>query len=562
MDNLRFFLFIMLAGVSFMLWQQWQVDYGPKPIPSTAVTKQNISALPPADIPNSQISLAGADVPAEVQARTNALTHTQGNPIIQPNLEKIKVTTDVFSLEIDPKGGELSLLELSQYPVTKDQPETPIKMFDQIQAKYFVAQSGLLAHTQMAAPSHHSFLRPSATRYHLQPGEETLEVPLTWANEQGIEVTKTYIFHRGRYLIDLKQTVSNHSAQSWTGRQYQQLQRRPFKDENSNTFIRTYTGGVVYNDKDKYEKIDFDDMGTDINLNATHGWSAMIQHYFLAAWIPPAEQDSHYYTKALANQHYVIGSYAVQQTVNPGETKEFTAKLFVGPKLQRELEKVAPGLELTVDYGILTLIAKPVFWLLEFFHSKFGNWGWAIICVTLTIKALFFKLSEASYRSMARMRKVQPKLTALKERCGADKQRFNTEMMSLYKREKVNPLGGCLPIMLQIPVFISLYWVLAESVELRQAPFALWIQDLSSKDPYLILPVLMGITMFIQQRLNPTPVDPMQAKIMKMFPFVFTVFFLMFPAGLVLYWVVNNSLSIIQQWYITRRIEAGEDTAK
>lgn len=542
-----------------MLWQEWQRDYGPKPPTVASKDPQNTTTLPPADIPSSQISTGGADMPVTAKTGTTPLANQIATQTIQP---KIKVTTDVFTLEIDQKGGELSLLELNQYPVTKAEPDNPMRMFDQTPEKYFVSQSGLLTTDQTSAPNHHSMMQAQATAYQLQPGEDTLEVPLTWSNDQGIQVTKTYRFQRGSYLINMNQSVSNQSAQPWTGRPYQQLQRRPFKDPNSNTFIRTYTGGVIYNEEKKYEKIDFDDMATDINIDATNGWSAMIQHYFLAAWIPPAEQLSHYYTKALPDQHYVIGSYALQQTVNPGETKQFSARLFVGPKLQRALEKVAPGLELTVDFGILTLIAKPIFWLLEKFHSWFNNWGWAIICVTFVIKALFFKLSEASYRSMARMRKLQPKLTILKERCGEDKQRFSSEMMAMYKREKVNPLGGCLPIILQIPVFISLYWVLAESVELRQAPFALWIQDLSSKDPYLILPVLMGITMFIQQRLNPAPVDPMQAKVMKMFPFVFTVFFLMFPAGLVLYWVVNNTLSIIQQWYITKSLEAGEDTAK
>ena len=293
-----------------------------------------------------------------------------------------------------------------------------------------------------------------------------------------------------------------------------------------------------------------------LSVEALGGWSAMIQHYFATAWIPPGEKDNNFYTKALPDSNYVIGSYSPLVSVQPNSETILTEKLFVGPKLQPVMEKIAPGLELTVDYGWLTFIGKPIFWLLSKIYTLVGNWGFAIMGVTLCIKLLFFKLSEVSYKSMAKMRKVQPLLKELKERHADDKQRFNSEMMALYKKEKVNPMGGCFPIMVQIPVFISLYWVLIETVELRQAPFILWIEDLSVQDPFFVLPVLMGITMKIQQSLNPPPIDPVQAKVMKMFPFVFTVFFLFFPSGLVLYWVVNNTLSILQQWYITKKIEA------
>ena len=293
-----------------------------------------------------------------------------------------------------------------------------------------------------------------------------------------------------------------------------------------------------------------------LSVEALGGWSAMIQHYFATAWIPPGEEENNYYTKALPESNYVIGSYSPLVSVQPNSEMILTEKLFIGPKLQPVMEKIAPGLELTVDYGWLTFIGKPIFWLLSKIYTLVGNWGFAIMGVTLCIKLLFFKLSEVSYKSMAKMRKVQPLLKELKERHADDKQRFNSEMMALYKKEKVNPMGGCFPIMVQIPVFISLYWVLIETVELRQAPFILWIEDLSVQDPFFVLPVLMGITMKIQQSLNPPPIDPVQAKVMKMFPFVFTVFFLFFPSGLVLYWVVNNTLSILQQWYITKKIEA------
>lgn len=271
--------------------------------------------------------------------------------------------------------------------------------------------------------------------------------------------------------------------------------------------------------------------------------------------IPSAGEEHSFYTKALSDDHFVIGTYSPMLDVKPGEEKVFKAQLFAGPKLQRVLEKTAPGLELTVDYGSLTIIAKPIFWLLEQFHKLFNNWGWAIVFVTITLKALFYKLSQASYRSMAKMRKLQPKLQQLKERYADDKQKFNMALMELYRKEKVNPLGGCLPILVQIPVFIALYWVLIESVEMRQAPFILWLNDLSAKDPYFILPLIMGVSMYIQQKLNPPPTDPVQAKVMQFFPLIFTGFFAFFPSGLVLYWVVNNILSILQQWHITRQIE-------
>ncbi|TXK99599.1 membrane protein insertase YidC, partial [Methylococcaceae bacterium HT1] len=356
------------------------------------------------------------------------------------------------------------------------------------------------------------------------------------------------------------QKIDNQSANDWTGRQYTQLLRVPHSDGKGNTFIRTYSGAVVYTEEDKYQKIDFDDMAEeDLKTKTIGGWSAMIQHYFATAWVPPAADEEHYFTKELSNSRFVIGSYSNPTTVAANTSAVLSSQLFIGPKIQPMMEAVAPGLELTVDYSWLTIIGKPIYALLNWIHDNVvNNWGFSIMGVTLCIKALFFPLSAASYKSMAKMRKLQPRLAQLKESYGDDRQRFNEEMMSLYRKEKVNPMGGCLPIMVQIPVFISLYWVLIETVELRQAPFLLWVHDLSAKDPFFVLPVVMGITMFLQQRLNPAPVDPLQAKIMRMFPIVFTVFFLFFPAGLVLYWVTNNTLSIMQQWYITNKIVGKE----
>jgi YidC/Oxa1 family membrane protein insertase len=326
--------------------------------------------------------------------------------------------------------------------------------------------------------------------------------------------------------------------------------------------LYTYTGAVVYNEEIKYEKVDFDDMESQpFKADSTAGWVAMIQHYFLSAWVAEEGQQNLLYSIANTKRYpatYTIGMRSQAQQVEPGQQTEFNAQLYVGPKLVKRLEEIAPGLELTVDYGWLTFLSKPLYWLLSWFHSFVGNWGVAIILLTLMVKAAFFKLSEASYKSMAKMRKVGPRLKTLKERYGDDRQKMNQAMMELYKTEKINPMGGCLPILLQVPVFIALYWALLESVELRQAPFILWIEDLSVMDPYFVLPLIMGASMLIQQKLNPAPPDPVQAKIMMALPIVFTVFFAFFPSGLVLYWVVNNVLSISQQWVITKRIEAGE----
>jgi len=527
-----------------MLWEEWQRDYGPK-IDPTPVTDSTVNEDTNLD---SDIPTVSTD-PTQIDVAKPSIEET---PPLQPTAIAT-VSTDVIRIGIDT-SGTLIFLDLLKYPVSEDQLDVPLKLFNDTEENWFIAQSGFRA-AKGAAPNHHSQFISESTQYQMDPGQDTLRVPLYWTSENGVKVTKTYVFTRGSYLIELEQKVENSSGKLWQGGQYAQLQRNE-PDGDDSTFIRTYTGGVIYSEEEKYEKVDFDDM-LDANLSrdVIGGWSAMIQHYFAAAWIPPSQQKNHYYTIALPDYRFVIGSYSPQYQLQPNEEKVFKSRLYAGPKIQKDMEQVTPGLELTVDYGALTFIGKPIFWLLQKFHSYVGNWGFAIMLVTLVIKAIFFKLSEASYKSMAKMRALQPKLQALKERYDDDKQRFNQEMMALYKTEKVNPLGGCFPILVQIPVFISLYWVLIETVELRQAPFMLWITDLSSKDPYFILPLLMGVSMWIQQQLNPTPVDPVQEKIMKLFPVVFTVFFMFFPAGLVLYWVVNNTLSIMQQWYITRQIE-------
>ena len=551
MDNIRFVLIVVFSMLVLMLWQAWQADYGPKPEIVEAEFEETVVVDTREDLP-----VASSEEKSEFEQSAEP-TMTAVPALEEASSQIITVSTDVFNLEIDTKGGTLRNLDLLKYPVEKNKPQDPVRLFDSNLEKLFLAQSGLIASGGSAnAPTHHTVFTTEKEHYQLHEDQNILRVPLIWTDENGLQVTKTLIFTRGSYEIKLEQKISNLSDRDWTGRQYTQLLRVPYSDEKGNTFIRTYAGGVIYTEEDKYQKVDFSDMAEEnLSVSTLGGWSAMIQHYFAAAWVPPADQENHYYTKELKDWRYVIGSYSIPATVAANSEQILSSALYVGPKIQPAMEKVAKGLELTVDYGWLTIIGKPIYWLLNKIHSLVDNWGWSILGVTLCIKLLFFKLSETSYKSMAKMRKIQPRLKDLKERFGDDRQRFNTEMMAMYKKEKVNPMGGCLPILVQIPVFISLYWVLIETVELRQEPFALWIQDLSAMDPFYILPVLMGITMFIQQKLNPAPVDPLQAKVMKMFPIVFTVFFLFFPAGLVLYWVFNNSLSIIQQWVITKNIE-------
>lgn len=546
-----------LLMISYMLWESWQIDYGPKPQPIVS---------------DKPLVTGGADVVATAE---QAQLGAQSQAVSKPDSGKtlVKVKTDVFALEIDTEGGTLRNLDLVQYPREKensyvkkayalvgmqapDKDLSPIRLFDSNPDNLFLAQSGLVAqNASAAAPDHHAHFSADKLSFELQDGQEELKVPLTWTSEQGLRITKTYTFKRGSYAVNVEHKVGNHGSQVWTGRQYNQLMRIEHSDKSNNNFVRTFSGGVIYTDKEKFQKIKYEDMADkNLDVTAQGGWTGFIQHYFASAWIPPADQENHFYTKSLNDGRYVIGSYSQDVNVQPNAEGVFNAQIFVGPKIQPLMEAVAPGLELTVDYSWLTIIAKPIYWLLNKIYGFVNNWGIAILGVTFFIKALFFKLSKASFQSMAKMRKVQPKLKDLQERYADDRQKFNTEMMALYKREKVNPLGGCLPIMVQIPVFISLYWVLIETVELRQADFAVWIQDLSAQDPFYLLPIVYGITMKIQQGLNPAPVDPLQAQVMKMFPIVFTVFFLFFPSGLVLYWICNNSLSIIQQWYITKHV--------
>lgn len=551
MDNQRLLLFVALSLVLMLLFGAWQEQNAPAPVAQTVqpVTDPTAPSVAP-NLPANALAALPNESPLVVETAQSAAANT-----VHSVGEYVQIETDVLKVEINTAGGEISRATLLDYPWTPDEPER-VQLLDDRLPNLFIAQSGLVS-TGSSAPDHHALFKAEKLQYRLGEGDDSLEVVMTWQGEDGVSVTKTFTFHRDSYVIDVDFAVTSANT-PWKGRSYEQLQRTKVAERGQSKFIYTFMGGVVSSEWDPYEKIEFDDMATwkPEQSYSTGGWIAMLQHYFFSAWIPDADAPNHYYTKALADGRYLIGQSGAEQAINAGETARFHSRLFVGPKIQSRLEKIAPNLRLSVDYGVLDILAKPVFWLLDHIHTLVGNWGLAIILVTLVIKLLFYKLSQASYRSMARMRQFAPKMQALKERFGDDRQKLSQAMMEIYKKEKINPLGGCLPMLVQIPVFISLYWVLLESVELRQAPFFLWIQDLSAKDPYYVLPVIMGLSMFVQQKLNPPPMDPMQQKIMSFLPLIFTAFFAFFPSGLVLYWVVNNLLSIAQQWYITREIEA------
>jgi YidC/Oxa1 family membrane protein insertase len=544
-------LIIALCVVSFLLWQAWQKDYGPKPAqPAPAVATGEDGA--PATVVEE-------DVPAIPSIREDAAPEAPDAPAAAaPAYEKVRVRTDVLDLDINLRGGGIRRLALLDYPVSFERKDEPFQLFEFQPPNIFLAQSGLRATSATGdsiAPDHHAQFTANKSEYALADDDDTLNVALEWSNDAGVRIRKIYTLERGSYQIGVRYEVTNGSGDPWSARMYGQFQRSEVAPEGGLFRTYTYTGGIISGPEKPYEKIDFSDMrDLDLKRSQIGGWTAMIQHYFTGAWLPSPEARNYYYSKAVSNDRFVLGVMTPELELAPGETGSVKLGLYAGPKTQELLKAAAPHLERTVDYGWLWLIAEPLFWLLKWIYGFVGNWGFAIIVLTLLIKLAFFHLSAASYKSMARMRKLQPRIMDLRDRFAGDKQKLNQAMMEMYKKEKINPLGGCLPILVQIPVFIALYWVLLESVELRQAPFVGWIQDLSVHDPFFVLPILMGITMFAQQKLNPAPPDPMQARIMMALPFVFTFLFLFFPAGLVLYWFVNNLLSIAQQWVITRKI--------
>ncbi|MEW6765932.1 MAG: membrane protein insertase YidC [Pseudomonadota bacterium] len=549
MDSQRLLLIIAFSFVMLLMWQAWNEDQ------AALIQQQTAQTQAPA---SSQ-----QDVPAAATARDDVPPSQDqvAAPPVAASAGQVRVVTDVLDLVISTQGGVIQRADLLAYPVELDKPDQPVRLLNDAQGLVNIAQSGLRA-TAGEAPDHYAVYSSAAAEYRLADGEDRIVVPLTWEKD-GVKVTKTFTLVRGNYTVDVAHEVSNMAGMPWTGSQYRQLQRNAAGEGMA--LVYTYTGGVYAGsqpdgERRPYEKINFDDMAkASLDASLSDGWVAMIQHYFLSAWVPSDKQElNRFYTLTSQNGAplYTLGMISPAKTIAAGESATFGSRLYLGPKIQDDLEALATGLDLTVDYGMLHFIAKPIFWLLNLFHDWVGNWGWAIVLVTVLIKLVFYRLSESSYRSMANMRKLQPKLQSLKERYGDDKQKFSEEMMKLYRTEKINPLGGCLPILLQIPVFISLYWVLVESVELRQAPWILWINDLTAMDPYFVLPVIMGISMWLQHKLNPQPMDEMQRKVFMILPPVFTVFFAFFPSGLVLYWVVNNVLSIAQQWVINKRMGA------
>ena len=549
MDIQRSILLVGLAVVSYLLVLQWNQDYGQAPLPAaSSATQSTTSPLPELTASNND------DVPTASQDEAQA--PAADAPAASQSL--IRVQTDVLDLAIDPRGGDIVQLTLPQYPRRQDRPDVPFQLFDNGNERVYLAQSGLTGSNGPDARSSGRPLYHSATQhYQLSDDQQQLVVDLQFS-EAGVDYTKRFTLQRGQYDLKVSYLINNQSEQPWVGNMFAQLKRDGSGDPSSTTATgtATYLGAALWTADEPYKKVCMGDMDDkQLRQTVAGGWVAWLQHYFVTAWIPAADSNNVVQTRKDSQGNYIVGFTGPSLNVPAGAQAETSAVLYAGPKIQSELKTLSPGLELTVDYGFLWFIAQPIFWLLEQIHKLLGNWGWSIIMLTVIIKLIFFPLSAASYRSMARMRAVAPKLQALKEKYGDDRQKMSQGMMELYKKEKINPLGGCLPILVQMPVFLALYWVLLESVEMRQAPWLLWITDLAIKDPYFILPLIMGVTMFIQQQLNPTPPDPMQARVMKLMPIIFTFFFLWFPAGLVLYWVVNNVLSIAQQWYITRQIE-------
>lgn len=565
--NMRSFWWLALAFTLTWMWLEW-MQFTAQKVEATAQASQaqevpiaNTSVTPTGS--SSSSMSATSDVPGvHAGGVSNSAVPVLQNGISQG--QRIHVTTDNLDLIIDTIGGDIRSAKLLEYGASQDH-SLPFELLSDTGPLVNMVQNGIATQptAKLPAPTHKTVYETASTTYVMSG--DTLSVPLTWT-EAGVKVTKTYTFTKGQYLIDVDYKVENTTVDPWSGSMYTQLVRNRFNPDE-NFMMYTYTGPVLYNGhaEDKYVKHSFDDLTTQAVAGniVTGGWAAMIQQYFLTAIVPDQNAQNNYYAKPLTDGRFAVGVVEPMLLVDAGQTGVLSSSFYIGPEKQDVLAEIAPGLELTIDYGVLTILAEPIFWLLDKIHSFVGNWGVAIILLTVLIKLVFYKLSETSYRSMARLKKFQPKLKQLKENYGDDKAIFQQKMMKLYKEEKINPLGGCLPILIQMPVFIALYWVLLYSVEMRQAPFMLWITDLSATDPYYILPIIMGVTMFIQQKLNPSAMmDEMQQKVMKVLPFIFTIFFLFFPAGLVLYWVVNNILSVTQQWYITKKIDEIDEKEK
>ncbi|PKO35449.1 MAG: membrane protein insertase YidC [Betaproteobacteria bacterium HGW-Betaproteobacteria-7] len=548
MDTRRLILVMIFTFSSFLLWENWQKYNQPKPAAEVAAAAGTPAAAASGDAPRPSVSLQPGSVTPPTATATPAAVG-----------ETFTVRTDLVEATISTQGGDIVRLELFKYKEQEDK-EKNFVLFD-AKHQYF-AQSGLIGE---GLPTHRSTFRRVAGTNELADGADELQVRLEADAANGSKVAKILTFRRNSYVVDVTWEITNGSAQPIAPHAYFQIQRDGEAPAGESAMMMTYTGPTVYTEEGKYQKLSFSDVASNsakFVKTADNGWVAMVQHYFVAAFVPTEKTPREFYMRKLDNANaYQAGVIVPVAEIAPGASVTAKATLFAGPQEQAALKQVSTGLDLVVDYGWLTVVAAPIFWALQFIHGIVGNWGWAIVVLTVIIKGIFFPLSATSYKSMAKMRLLTPRLMQLKERYGDDKQRLNQEMMKLYQTEKVNPLGGCLPILIQIPVFIALYWVLLGAVEMRDAPWILWIKDMASPDPYYILPVIMIASMIIQMRLNPTPPDPIQAKVMMAMPFVFGIMFLWFPAGLVLYWVVNNVLSIAQQWQITRMIEAGSKAA-
>lgn len=542
MDIRRVGLYAALAFVVYTLWTNWWIDY------------------PVAVLPQQQtVTASGRDdrlLPTMVENKP-ALSVASASTKLKS--ESIRVQTDVLDLSIDLKHGDVVDAQLLDYPESATEKNKPFALLQNNTGERYIADSSLFVVDEQTVKPVQVDFTSAQKQYKLEPDQQKLIVSLTGKNPEGLSVKKEFTFEKGSYLIAVRYVLANEGTAPWKGYMNTQFLRTSPKEDKSSMFhVGSYTGASYAKPgQSRYKKVAFTDMSkANLDLESDGGWIAMQQHYFLTAWIPPADSKNRFYTRAVDGD-YTIGAVSPPIIVLPAEQQHIESRLYLGPEVTSTLSAIAPGLDLTVDYGWLWFISAALFSVMKAIYSVVGNWGWSIVLVTVLIKLVFYKLSATSYKSMAGMRKLQPKLLALRERYGDDKAKISQATMEMYRAEKVNPLGGCLPIVVQIPVFIALYWVLLESVELRQAPFMLWIADLASADPYHVLPVIMGATMLIQQKLNPAPPDPMQAKIMMFLPVLFTGLFWNFPAGLVLYWIVNNSLSILQQWYITRKY--GED---
>ena len=568
MNQIRTFLIIAWAMLAILLWQAWQADHAvpvPASISATRATDGGIP-LPPNAAPGTIANPSVPSIPTIPDA-TPAAAATTKAPVMPP----VTLSNDLLRLQIDPRGASVVGAELLMYGQTDDRGSPPVKLLDADPAHYFVAESGLLSQGG-AAPNHEALYQldtaaggAAAREFVLPRGANLIEVPLVWSDPSGISVRKTYVLTRGSYVVTVKEEIRNGSSAPWIGFDYRQLQRVPQVFAKTGGMINpetySFVGAAWYSPQDKFDKRAFSNFDKPLDKTVSGGWIAMLQHYFVAAWVPPAQDTAHFSiatVDAAGTPHYLVREVGPALQIPAGASRSTEARLYIGPKLQNKLPAVAEGLGLTVNYGWATLIAGPLFWLLSKLHWLLGNWGWAIVALVVLLKLALYKLSEAQYRNMAKMRALQPRLEALKQRYGEDKQQYNMAMMDLYKKEKVNPAGGCLPALIPIPIFLALYYVLLESVELRHAPWIGWIHSLTDKDPYFILPALNMLIMFATQRLSPTPgMDPMQKKMMQIMPLVVGVMFAFFPAGLALYYVCNGGLGLLQMWWLMRQHGGG-----